>query len=227
MTYWTSGQTITQSGMNYLKIVSPTSSYTILNSDELIRMNCSAPCTLTLPTAIGIPGKSFLIRKEDTTSNHIAINTVSAQLINLTSTYDLRTIYGTLHIKSDNVGYHEVGTLENYGFIKMWSGSVVPNGWALCNGSNGTPDLRDRFIVGSGTTYSIGDTGGEASHTLTSDEMPSHTHPIGTSISSGSSNTVDEEGGARDAEAVTDATGGGSAHENRPPYYALAFLMRL
>jgi len=53
--------------------------------------------------------------------------------------------------------------LTPIGGIIMWSGASVPAGWALCDGSGGTPDLRDRFIVGSGTTYAIDDTGGAAS----------------------------------------------------------------
>jgi hypothetical protein len=48
------------------------------------------------------------------------------------------------------------------GGIIAWSGSIgsIPSGYVLCNGSNGTPDLRDRFLVGSGTSYSVGSTGG-------------------------------------------------------------------
>src|SRR5690554_5897142 len=55
------------------------------------------------------------------------------------------------------------------GGIILWSGPIanIPAGWALCNGDNGTPDLRNRFIVGAGSTYSVGDTGGTDSVTLT------------------------------------------------------------
>lgn len=71
------------------------------------------------------------------------------------------------------------------GGIVIWSGAVVdiPAGWQLCNGSLGTPDLRDRFIVGSGTTYATGDTGGATTANLqhkhdaqTTDAAPDHTH---------------------------------------------------
>lgn len=76
------------------------------------------------------------------------------------------------------------------GIITMWSGSSnnIPTGWALCNGQNGTPDLRDKFLVGAGNTYQVGATGGNASHTITTDEMPSHTHKlkIGYSTQTGS-----------------------------------------
>ena len=59
------------------------------------------------------------------------------------------------------------------GAIILWSGSIgsIPSGWLLCNGSSGTPDLRDRFVVGAGTTYAVDATGGSANATL-----PSHTH---------------------------------------------------
>ena len=67
------------------------------------------------------------------------------------------------------------------GLISMWSGTIanIPSGWALCNGSNGTPDLRGRFVVGysgSGDYASIGNTGGSDSRTLTTANMPSHNH---------------------------------------------------
>jgi microcystin-dependent protein len=66
------------------------------------------------------------------------------------------------------------------GVILMWGGSVgtIPAGWQLCNGSNGTPDLRDRFIVGAGTTYTPGNTGGSNSVTLDSTQLPIHAHGL-------------------------------------------------
>jgi hypothetical protein len=59
------------------------------------------------------------------------------------------------------------------GVITLWYGSIasIPSGWLLCNGSSGTPDLRDRFIVGAGSTYAVAATGGSANATLVS-----HTH---------------------------------------------------
>jgi microcystin-dependent protein len=66
------------------------------------------------------------------------------------------------------------------GSIIMWFGTVgnIPTGWAVCDGTNGTPDLRDRFVVGAGSTYSVGDTGGVNAVALTTAEIPSHTHSI-------------------------------------------------
>lgn len=79
------------------------------------------------------------------------------------------------------------------GIICLWSGSVdnIPDGWALCNGENGTEDLRDKFVVGAGRNYAVNATGGNTSQnvnlsgntgatTLTVNQMPSHAHyPIG------------------------------------------------
>jgi hypothetical protein len=72
------------------------------------------------------------------------------------------------------------------GVIVLWSGSIgsIPAGWVLCNGSNGTPDLRNRFIVGAGSTYAVDATGGSAdaivvSHTHTATSVvtdPGHNH---------------------------------------------------
>ena len=64
------------------------------------------------------------------------------------------------------------------GLICMWSGAAdaIPEGWLLCNGNNNTPDLRNRFIVGAGSTYSVGNTGGSNNVTLTANQLPRHTH---------------------------------------------------
>jgi hypothetical protein len=71
------------------------------------------------------------------------------------------------------------------GIITMWSGSIatIPLGWLLCNGTNGTPDLRDRFIVGAGSTYSVSATGGSANATLVSHD---HSFSGGGSTNTGS-----------------------------------------
>jgi hypothetical protein len=73
------------------------------------------------------------------------------------------------------------------GAIIMWGGTIDENGnpvvdgipdtdWHICDGTGGTPDLQDRFIVGTGSSYSVNDTGGENTHTLTESEMPRHRH---------------------------------------------------
>ena len=112
------------------------------------------------------------------------------------------------------------------GCIIMWSGAIanIPNGWALCDGTNGTPDLRDKFVVGAGTSYNPGNTGGEVFHTLTIAEMPRHNHShnyVSRGYGEGNASSATEG-----SDAPTSYTGGDQAHENRPPYYALAYIMR-
>lgn len=55
---------------------------------------------------------------------------------------------------------------DKVGMVKVWSGAVIdiPGGWQICDGTNGTVDLRDRFLVGAGTTYAVGATGGATTH---------------------------------------------------------------
>lgn len=155
------------------------------------------------------------------------------------------------------------------GVIVMWSGSTstIPAGWALCNGSSGTPDLRNRFIVGAGSSYSPGNTGGESSNSHTHTVDPpntttssdgSHTHSfdtpstVGTFATGGGGSTqqgcISYNAGACytyvTVNPASSTTGSDGSHshtlnigaftsgspsdtENRPPYYALAYIMKL
>ncbi len=151
-----------------------------------------------------------------------------------------------------SVGYaFAAGNGVPRGGVIMWSGAIVdiPAGWALCDGvertrDDGTkvtpPDLRDRFIVGAGNGYAIAAIGGESAHTLTIAEMPSHTHiqnphrhtQAQKGVADGSSttvadNSITDEWTTASTTATNQNTGGGQAHSNLPPYYALAFIMKL
>ena len=133
------------------------------------------------------------------------------------------------------------------GVIVMWSGSVasIPTGWLLCNGTSGTPDLRDRFIVGAGSTYAVAATGGTAdavvvSHTHTASSAvadPGHAHAAGSqnvqpNITGGSGNITSAPGSTSSAVtgiAVTTtvaSAGVSGTNANLPPYYALAYIMK-
>ena len=142
------------------------------------------------------------------------------------------TISGNLAVSGAITGFGIVPV----GSIIMWNGAVneIPTGWALCNGQNGTPDLRNRFVVGAGSSYTVGATGGEATHTLTVAEMPSHTHSYkfkGADLAGAfkKSNFFYCQKNPYDLSntANTDSKGGGQPHNNLPPYYALCFIMRI
>jgi microcystin-dependent protein len=78
------------------------------------------------------------------------------------------------------------------GTIVMWGGAIgnIPAGWQLCNGSNSTPDLRDRFVVGAGNSYGTGTTGGASSVALSTSNLPAHAHGFSGSMTiSGSTGT--------------------------------------
>ena len=123
------------------------------------------------------------------------------------------------------------------GMIIMWNSTVasIPTGFALCDGSNGTPDLRGRFVVGhhpNNNDYEIDDTGGSESVTLTVAQMPSHKHDTtfdNKKYFPGGGSTSISFGGAGGYPADTFSMsneGGGQSHENRPPYYALCYIMK-
>ncbi len=162
------------------------------------------------------------------------------------------------------------------GFIGMYSGSTNATlfeasgkgkdgskmeGWAICNGHNGTPNLVDRFVVGAGRDnldanleanrmYDVTTTGGENSHTLTIAEMPSHNHEgltdtTGshrhglntrkyddkangvTATNYGGNDTHTAYAGIHSHKLYIENKGNDAPHENRPPYYAVYYIMRI
>ena len=113
----------------------------------------------------------------------------------------------------DTFGSKASGTIPVCGII-MWSGSIgtIPTGWALCNGSNGTPNLQDKFIVGAGSGYSVAGTGGSANATLVSHSHTASTNTAGTHAhrllvaqnSSGNTNRIDTTAAGFTGEGGTD-----------------------
>ena len=134
------------------------------------------------------------------------------------------------------------------GAIILWSGSLgsIPTGYVLCDGTNSTPDLRDRFIVGAGSNYAVAATGGTAdaivvSHTHTPTVTdPGHAHNAGVamlSTSRGSLAGYEAGGGSPNYNTTIDSNttgisvsiasaGTSGTNQNLPPYYALAYIMK-
>jgi hypothetical protein len=156
------------------------------------------------------------------------------------------TVSGTINAST----FAGNGTVPLGGII-MWSGATVPTGWTLCNGVTAfgqpVPDLRGRFIlggnVGSGATYTDattglvstnGTTGGEAKHTLSFAEMPVHQHGYGDwrdsdnfGDSGGDTEAEGDGVGRLDSFRNTAFAGGGLPHNTLPPFYVLAYIMRV
>lgn len=108
------------------------------------------------------------------------------------------------------------------GIITMWAGSIlgIPPGWALCDGTQGTPDLRNKFVISSGPLFAVGNEGGSVSHQhFFSTDNHDHILIGGTDLQSGAtrprlSNLAADDG-------TTDLSG------SLPLFYSLAYIMHL
>jgi hypothetical protein len=171
-----------------------------LEKTFIIKNELSDTCTVLVSgqTGVAVPaGKTMWLYNDGTD-----VKDVTTHLSSL-------TLASALPVASGGTGLNTAGTAGNAlisngsawasqaistfasGMILLWSGSVgsVPSGWVLCDGTNSTPDLRDRFIVGAGSTYAVNATGGSATLTpagsisvtgtaLTEAQMPKHFHSL-------------------------------------------------
>lgn len=169
---------------------------------------------------------------------------------NLWSPTQSATVLSALQV--DSSGNLSTAAPVPIGAIIMWGGAVstIPTGWALCDGTNGTPDLRSRFVVGAAnvqsvmqllptgplTAYPAGTTGGEEAHALELSEIPSHTHNYAQNAGGPPTVSTLIYGGQTDNPGYypTKPTGGDSTnnnatkpHNNLPPFFALAFIMKV
>ncbi|GAI60121.1 unnamed protein product [marine sediment metagenome] len=127
------------------------------------------------------------------------------------------------------------------GIILLWHGTIVniPAGFVICDGNNSTPNLLTKFVQGVATAATNpGATGGAATHTLTKAEMPAHTHAIEQNTGGEAPALEIPDNATRNTSAPSWAdawpisrvraksTGNGGAHENKPPFYDVAFIMK-
>jgi len=146
------------------------------------------------------------------------------------------------------------------GSIIPWYGDKanIPDGFALCDGTNGTPDLRNRFLVGAGDAYKVSDIGGKDKVMLEESDVAKHRHLLfttgyrniggswgGTYLTNSTYVSISGNAGYGSCEekynmvpainnniptvGLSGYAGNGipTAHENRPPYYALYYIMKL
>lgn len=113
------------------------------------------------------------------------------------------------------------------GLISMWHGLIanIPSGWVLCDGTSGTPDLREKFLRGAPNSVEAGDTGGADTHTLTVDEMPAHNHDTA-AAAVGTTYIEATDTSDTGVSSHTRNTGGDAAHNNMPAYYQILFIMK-
>ncbi len=202
----------------------------VANPQEIVprQQFLSAPFALTAKDASSLGGVAPAEYARVGANSTLTADTVTVRTnLNVTGTFSA----------SNTVG----GGMVPVGGIIMWSGSItaVPKGWALCNGQNGTPDLRNRFIMGWGDK-GVGTTGGQAMQTLNVDNMPPHAHDYtdayyaevdGNDTShpnvAGSDEGHDNDNRPFTMGRTTAKTGGGQAFSVVPPFYTLAFIQRI
>ena len=170
----------------------------------------------SLPTTAGLPGQALVLDSDGTSI------TFGLGFGDTSQTWD--------------------GESMRSGVVVMWTGPTadIPRGWHICDGSNGTPDLRNRFVVGGGSLYDLADTGGSKDASVVSHSHgitdPGHIHAANSGqrgVGEGANpavNTVQQHAGSENTSSSTtgisiNSAGGSGTNKNMPPYMALYYIM--
>ena len=157
--------------------------------------------------------------------------TVTAPNTSTDRTITLPDATGTL-LNSDGSGANLTGIASvPTGVIAMWSGAAgaIPSGWVICDGNNSTPNLTDKFIKSTGTAGGTGGSATTGATTLTTAQMPAHTHTAPVYSSGGGQAYVETGTTGFFTTNVTSSTGGGGSHthpQSEPIFFALIFIMK-
>lgn len=194
------------------------------------------------------PGKPFAVTGRLMTSS---ANLNELKVAKDVMVSDVMVVNGGLTVNggvtvSDSKGITGYGVAPVGAIVAVWSKQngvrpTMPSGWLLCDGTNGTPNLQGKFIVGAGSSYKVGDTGGSDAVKLSLDQIPSHDHSFKThGARAENRDGVPDEGtdtindyrsywrkGAYDRDVATFSTGSNTLHSNLPPYQALYWFIRV
>jgi hypothetical protein len=202
-------------------------SWNVQPNEHTIIFTSASAVNVYLPLAASFPGRQITLKRRG--AGFVTVNRSGSDTIDGSNQTYLNSVNDSGTYVSDGVnGWFKVALnigdyvpasnfdslvrtyLGNIGIILMYSGphTSIPDGWSLCDGTNGTPDLRDRFIVGSGNVYSTGDQGGSTDHT----------HNF-------TSNVVDVDQLTPNIQVLELSTIDTANH--LPPYYALAYIMNV
>lgn len=196
-----------------------------LTRKDLLQVNTSGALIITQGTPVALPstpaapdqGNLVTLAQITLVGGQTTITTADIK--------DTRSYVAT----NFNVG---TGSLVPQGAILLWSGSIatIPTGWNICDGTNGTPNLTDRFVLhADGVTNAVGATGGAKTHTLSIAEMPAHSHTYQSAPVTAQNRDTQYSATwpAVNSTGTTSTVGGSGAHNNRDKYYALAYIMKL
>jgi len=216
--------------------------------------------------ALSLSSNNAFLLLGDKTSQHLVFD--DDEVLSKTNTSSA----GTLELQKFGGDVDVNGKIKQNSFdllpagsVVMYSGSVSGNypiingaqntNWHICNGNNSTPDLRNKFIVGSGSSYSLNDTGGQSSSTHThsfnpsnklTTNSPSHSHSFGSASGSGrvgeciyfndgldgankshSHSSWSSDSHSHSANLPSKTSTGPSDTENRPLFHSLFYMIKL